>query len=375
MIRLVMKNITRRPFRTGALILSFAFIAASLFAGYYLTAGASENMRSAISHLGADVIVVPGKDASQSFDMILRGTPAMFFFDNGTLDAIAKVAGVGQVAPRIYLVTLGAGCCSAPVQLIAIDPADSITRQWLIDTGQKPPGKDEIIVGSEVDGNPGSSLTFYGHVFTIAGRLEPTGTGTDVSVFLRTEDARTMAADSAENAAAPLVIPEGKVSAILVRVSNSTTDTVALAIPNRVPGTRVITPGQLITRVSDQLAPVTRMLDLAALFTILVSFPLITLVSVMATDECQSEFRTLLAQGASKGTALRRGNRGMYRGRNLVPHSRPLPGPALRHDPGHDCHAGSCPSPFGSPFYHTRDCRHRRRSLPLSRVHARNPDP
>ncbi len=254
---IIVKNIARHPFRTAALIISFAFIAASLFAGTYLVAGATENMKSAISNVGADLIVVPGQDLSQSFDMILRGKPATFFFDNITADTIAKVDGVGQVSPRIYLVTLGASCCSAPVQLIAMNLGDSITRQWLRDTGQKPPGNNEIIVGSGVEGSIGTNLTFYGHTFTIAGRLDPTGTGTDVSVFLRREDAVAMAADSAKNAAAPLAIPDGKVSAILVKVNDeSTVDTVALAIPNQVPGSRVITPTQLGEKVSSQLAPV-----------------------------------------------------------------------------------------------------------------------
>ncbi len=175
-------------------------------------------MKSALSNLGADVIVVPAQDLSPGFDMILRGIPATFFFDTVTADTLAKVDGVGQVAPRIYLVTLGADCCSAPVQLIAINPGDSITLQWLRGNGQKPPGKDEIIVGSGIEGSIGDSLTFYGHQFIIAGRLGPTGT--DVSVFLRREDASAMAADSAKNAAAPLVMPEGNVSAILVKVSN-----------------------------------------------------------------------------------------------------------------------------------------------------------
>ncbi|MDD1702292.1 MAG: FtsX-like permease family protein [Methanoregula sp.] len=302
MIRIIAKNIIRRPFRNGALIISFAFIAASLFAGHYLIDGATDNVKSAISRLGADIIVVPGQDFTQSTDVILRGDPSTFFFDNATTTVIANVDGVGQVAPQLYLATLGADCCSQSVELIAIDPNRDFTiTPWLKERQNEPLGKDEIIVGSNILGSVGSNLTFYGHPFTIIGRLEPTGTGVDVSVFLRMEDAYSMATESANTAVEPLVIPEGRVSAVLVRVNDTrTADTVALNIQNHVPGTRVITSTHLVNRVSDQLSSVTRVLDLAALFATLVTLPLIALVSVMATNERRREIGVLRALGATR---------------------------------------------------------------------------
>ncbi len=62
----------------------------------------------------------------------------------------------------------------------------------------------------------------------------------------------------------------------------------------------------------------------------------------------------------------------MYRGSDLVPHPRPLPGTALRDYPGHDYPAGPRPAPVGCTFCTARDRCHRGRSIPLSRVYARN---
>ena len=120
---LIIKNITRHPFRNFAMILTFAFIAASFFLpADFIMAGATDNIKSALPRLGADLLVVPAVNASQADDIILRGIPSTFYFNNATTDAIARVDGVGQATPQIYLVTLGGGCCSAAVQLIAVDP-------------------------------------------------------------------------------------------------------------------------------------------------------------------------------------------------------------------------------------------------------------
>ncbi len=302
MIRLITKSIVHRPVRNGALIISFAFIAASIFSGHFLMAGATDSVRQEMSRLGADVIVVPEQYKAEGEGVLLRGEPSTFFFDSAIVGQVENVSGVAQAAPQIYIATMPADCCSALVQLIAIDPSRDFTiGPWLAQHRKMPLGKNEIILGSELTGDTGTTQYYYGHPFRVSGKLEPTGTGVDVSVFLRAEDARMMAAESGSVANEPIEIPEGKISAVLVKVKNPAESAqVASRITDHVKGVRVITPQYLISTVAAQLDATIRILDLAALVAILISLPLVAIISVMATNERMREIGILRAIGATQ---------------------------------------------------------------------------
>ena len=307
MLGLIARSIIHRPVRNGALILAFAFIAASLFSGHYLLAGASDSVKSEIAKLGADLIVVPANYTADSEAVLLRGEPSTFFFDDSVVPQIRNVSGVEQVEPLIFIASLTASCCSLPVQLIAIDPTlDFTITPWLEAKQQKPLAPDEIIVGSKIIAGGGTNLNFYGHSFIVAGKLDPTGTGLDTSIFLRTDDAYKMANDSKLNAIKPLVLPQGVASAVLVRVNDAAEATnVSYRIVDQVPGTRVLTSSALVTTVSDQLAGITQILDLSALVATLISLPLIALISLMVVNERRREIGVLRALGATRSMIFR----------------------------------------------------------------------
>jgi putative ABC transport system permease protein len=307
MLGLIARSIIHRPVRNGALILAFAFIAASLFSGHYLLAGASDSVKSEIAKLGADLIVVPANYTADSEAVLLRGEPSTFFFDNSVVPRIRNVSGVDQVEPQIFIASLTASCCSLPVQLIAIDPTQDFTiAPWLEQKRDKPLGPDEIIVGSKIVAGGGTNLNFFGHSFIVAGKLDPTGTGLDTSIFLRTDDAYKMANDSQLNAIKPLVLPQGVASAVLVRVNDAAEATnISYRIVDEVPGTRVLTSSALVATVSDQLAGITRILDLSALVATLVSLPLIALISLMVANERRREIGVLRALGATRSMIFR----------------------------------------------------------------------
>ena len=62
------------------------------------------------------------------------------------------------------------------------------------------------------------NIRLYGYMVSLRGNLEPTGTGLDQSLFVTFETARDIARISAKQAEKPLEIPEGSVSAVMVRV-------------------------------------------------------------------------------------------------------------------------------------------------------------
>ncbi|OPX65117.1 MULTISPECIES: FtsX-like permease family protein [unclassified Methanoregula] len=304
---LVRSNISNRPYRNIATIFAFACIAATLFSSQYLVDGAQESLDSGMSRMGADILVVPEEYAAVSQTIILNGQPSSFFFDETNLEKISRVSGVGKASPQIYIATLFASCCAAPVQMIAIDPENDFTiSAWLKENPEMKLGKDEIIIGSAVIQNVGNDLMFYGHTFHVVGILKQTGMGVDNSVFTRFEDAYVMADESELKAVKKLSIPPGKISAVLVKVEPGySPQSVAQQIQENVPGTKTITPNGLLNTVNSQLAAIRHLLFGTTLAITLVSVPLLGFISAMVAHERRKEVAIIRALGAPKGFVIR----------------------------------------------------------------------
>ena len=113
-LKLLSRNIRRRPFRNIATILCFAFIAASILSAGYLISGTTNSLNVGISRMGADIMVVPANSSAAGESLLLNGQPTTFFFNNNPVPEIMRVPGVAAVSPQLYIATLGASCCSVP---------------------------------------------------------------------------------------------------------------------------------------------------------------------------------------------------------------------------------------------------------------------
>jgi putative ABC transport system permease protein len=304
---LIRRNLANRPYRTIATIFAFACIAASLFSSQYLMEGAEASLDTGMSRMGADILVVPEEYAAAGQTIILNGQPSSFFFESANLEKISQIPGVARASPQIYIATLHASCCAAPVQMIAIDPKTDFTiSAWLRENQGVKLGKDDILIGSSVIQIVGNDLMFYGHTFHVAGILKHTGMGVDNSVFTRFEDAYVMADESGLKAVRKLSIPPGKISAVLVKVApGSSPAAVAREIQEKVPGTKAITPDALLNTVSGQLGAVRRILNGTTLALSVVSIPLLGFISAMVAHEQRKEVAILRALGAPKAFVLR----------------------------------------------------------------------
>jgi putative ABC transport system permease protein len=304
---LVVQNLKNRPYRNIATIFAFAVIAATLFSSQYLVDGAKQSLDSGMSRMGADILVVPEEYAGAGQTVILIGQPNSFFFNDSGFLTISRVPGVAKASPQIYIATLFASCCAAPVQMIAIDQENDFTvSPWLKANPGVKMGKDDMIIGSSILQNTGNDLIFYGHAFHVVGILERTGTGIDNSVFVRFEDAYIMADESELKATKKLTIPPGKVSAVLVKVDpGASPSEVASMIQDQVLGTKTLTPDGLLNAVSGQLSAVTRILYGSTLAVMVVSIPLLGIISAMVARERSRELAILQALGATKGYLMR----------------------------------------------------------------------
>jgi putative ABC transport system permease protein len=191
--------------------------------------------------------------------------------------------------------------------MIAIDQGHDFTvSSWLKQNPGVTLGKDDMIIGSAIIQNVGNDLMFYGHTFHVVGVLERTGMGVDNSVFIRFEDAYTMADESELKAVKKLTIPRGKVSAVLVKVDAGISPSeVAEEIQVQVPGTKTITPNGLLNAVSGQLGAVTRILYGSTLAVTIVAVPLLGFISAMVAHERMREISILRAIGAKKALVMR----------------------------------------------------------------------
>jgi len=300
--RLLVRNLVNHPYRNIATIFAFAFIAATLFSSQYLMNGAQASLDTGMSRMGADILVVPEEYAAAGQTVILTGQPSSFFFNDSNYEKISRIPGVAKASPQIYIATLFASCCAAPVQMIAIDPENDFTiATWLKENPGVKLGKDDIIIGSAVIQNVGNDLMFYGHTFHVVGILEQTGMGVDNSVFTRFEDAYVMADESELKAVKKLTIPPGMVSAVLVKVDQGTSPAaVAREIQAQIPGTKTITPNGLLNTVSGQLGAVRRLLNGTTLAVTIVSIPLLAFISGMVAHERRREIAILRALGATR---------------------------------------------------------------------------
>jgi putative ABC transport system permease protein len=305
--RLLVRNLANRPSRNIATIFAFAFIAATLFSSQYLMNGAQASLDTGMSRMGADILVVPEEYAAAGQTVILTGQPSSFFFNDSNYKKISRIPGVAKASPQIYIATLFASCCAAPLQMIAIDPENDFTiATWLKKNPGVKLGKDDIIIGSAVIQNVGNDLMFYGHTFHVVGILEQTGMGVDNSVFTRFEDAYVMADESELKAVKKLTIPPGMVSAVLVKVEPGTSPAaVAREIQAQIPGTKTITPNGLLNTVSGQLGAVRRLLNGTTLAVTIVSIPLLAFISAMVAHERRREIAVLRALGATKTYVVR----------------------------------------------------------------------
>jgi putative ABC transport system permease protein len=305
--RLLRKNLANRPYRNIAAIFAYAIIAATLFSSVFLIHGAQQSLDTGISRMGADILVVPDEYAAAGQNVILIGQPNSFFFEDTGFEKISRIPGVAKASPQIYIATLVASCCAAPVQMIAIDQENDFTvSTWLKQNPGVIMGKDDIIIGSSIVQIVGNDLTFYGHTFHVVGILERTGMGIDNSVFTRFEDAYAMADESELKAVKKLAIPPGMVSAVLVKVDPGESNAdVAREIREQVPGTKTITPNGLLNAVSGQIVAVTRILYGATVAITIVAIPLLGFISAMIAQERMREISILRALGAKKAFVMR----------------------------------------------------------------------
>lgn len=301
--QLAVANIKRKPLRTAGLIIIVALVAFVLFAGGILSVSLKNGLESMKERLGADLLVVPvGYDEGVE-GIIVKGEPAYFYFDKSVETELEKVEGVKSVSSQFYLTSLNQDCCSVPVQFIGFDPETDFSIQpWISEVYSKDIKDGELIIGSDITADENNRLKFFGEEYTVAAKLEETGTGLDQAVYANMNTLVHLFGAAKEKGLTftDTIDPESSVSSVLVRLEDGyDLDEVTHNIRASSDGLQVIKTKSMVTGIADDLDGLVSVIYVfAALFLVVVLIMLVIVFSVTA-NERKKEFATLRALGAS----------------------------------------------------------------------------
>ena len=308
---LVLRSISGRQFRSVLIAVCIMAISGFLLTTTLMAKGQEHSLNVGLERLGADITVVPVEKRSEAEAAFLLGKPVKdAWMPEENLDKIAQLEGVERVSPQLYLQSLtGAACCAAwELFIIAIAPETDFTVQpWLEEKLNKPLGLRDVVGGQFVFVPEETGvLMLYGVDLNLIANLEPTGTGLDQTAFISFETAQFMARESITKAMMPLEIPEGKISAIQVKVQPGySVDDVASRISQEVSGIYTITSLGITRTVQHQTAGLFRALWTTMIVIWAVASLLMGLVFFMMVNARRREIGTLRALGASRNFIFR----------------------------------------------------------------------
>lgn len=302
---LALSNLRRRPSRTSALIFLVTVLSAVLFLGSLISLSLQNGMARFSQLLGADILIVPKGYEQKTERILLHGEPSTFYMNAAWTKKILGIPGVRAASPQLFVASLNTDCCASTVQMIGFDQdTDFTVKPWIKSEICRKLSIDEIVIGANIAGTVGAKLRFFGRDYSIAAKMDNTGTGLDASVFMNIEAAERAADDYVANSGA-MGIPEDVVSSVTVLIQDGySADDVALnisqAFKHENPGISVITAAKIISKVSGSLrATVGLITTLAVLFWIL-SVLVLGIVFAVILNERKREFGILRSLGATR---------------------------------------------------------------------------
>ena len=312
----ILAGIRNKMGRNLAAAFCFALIAANIFSGQYLLAGTVGSVDQGANRMGADLIVIP-----LEYTLFLQGAtwnntmaivtvlPSNYRFDRDILGDIRSVQGVERTSTQLFVsaVTIPE-LSSSPVNVYGIEPATDFTiRPWLREQRRDSLSRGEVLVGHEIRGDIGNTITLYGHSFTIAGQLDPTQSEIDHSMFLSMEDAYDLAAVEGVIQSGDPRIGSGEVNAVLVQIAPKEDREIVAFRLNRICSPvhiAVIGRHFSLDPVSQNLQGLPYFLNVISVIVVIAAFPLIALIAAMVAHERQREIGLLRAMGAKRSIII-----------------------------------------------------------------------
>ena len=304
--KLAWRNLTRRPIRSGALIILAAFLSFSVFAGSMVVMSLQNGLKSYEARLGADIVVVPKQARSHGSleSILLQGIPGYFYMDDSNLEKVRSTPGVEAASPQFYLASASAGCCSVAVQLIGFDPETDFSIQpWIRESYSRQLEDGDVITGSLITVPKNRILRFYNRDCRVAASLEETGTGLDTAVYANMNTIRSLL-ESSRNEGFDYgegIRPERAISSIMVKVKDGySVEEVNNDLSIHLRRVECTQARSMITGIAGGLTSVSRIIGgLTAMIWVL-AIVILILAFAMIAHERTKEFAVLRVMGASR---------------------------------------------------------------------------
>ncbi len=305
-IELARKNCTRKPGRTVALTVLSLLLCMIVLLGSLTVTGLQSGLESLQARLGADIMVVPYKAATQSKleDMILQGNPGYFYMSNSLVDKIAGMDGIGEMSEQFYLASASSSCCSYKVQIIGFDPETDFTITPWVELSYRDTLEDmEVLVGCKLNAFAGDTLTFYGTDVKVAARLDETGTYLDTAVYANINTIKELITHAKEAQIFDFgdVNPDEIVSSILINVADGySVEEVLNDINIHVRGVQAVQTQNMVADVSGKIGEVSSLAGILIFAVWLLVAVILMLTFAMISNERRKEFAILRVMGASR---------------------------------------------------------------------------
>lgn len=303
-------NISRRRFRSLAIVIFLSVMVASLLVFSAIWSGIGSGIAQASSKISPEIVAVPAGTKEAFVENYLQGKPYPAYIPAEVEDKIRGIPGVYSTEPMLFFKPLSyynplyflspkEQPKFIPLNVVAISERDTFVTPWIYHS--VPVEGIGIIVGWRVKYYPGQEIRAGKDVFTVAARLEETGNPfLDNNVFIKMEDAKKLMQESIimENIDNPI-------SAVFVRVRNpAEISRVAEAI-DELPEVDAIVISELSGVSRKEAENILFILAISLVFLWISGFLMISLIFILIINERAKEIGILQALGASKGYIFR----------------------------------------------------------------------
>ena len=307
---LAYKNIQNnkgRYFKQAAMV---SVLTWTVLLGLIIIVSISSGLERLRDRMGADLMLVPLGYERSAEGILIKGEPKYFYFEQDIMTQLenADIEGIERLSSQFYLTSSNQGCCDIPVQFIGLDKDSDFTiKPWIktLYVNEKDYLNDGyIVVGSSIDVPEDGKIRFYDQYFTVAAKLDQTGSGLDNAVFLNRTTTKTLyeAALSKGFNFMDGCDPLKTVSSVFIIVKDGTdVKKVSQQIRSHIDGVQVIVTDGMIGSTQQGLEGFISLMYILIGILIVLSFVILSLSFKLQVTERKDDYKLMRTIGVTKG--------------------------------------------------------------------------